>query len=210
MHAALVQTGLIATIAVSLSAALVFGVVARKLRLSLIVGYMLAGILVGPHTPGFVADQQLAEQLAEIGIALLMFGVGLHFSLADLLAVRRIAVPGAIGQSVIATAFGALVGVVCGWGLTAGLVFGLALSVASTVVLVRGLTDLRQLDSVHGHVAVGWLVVEDLLTVLILVALPALGGDSAGLGAELGLLVLKIAGLCVLYMVGTRLVPWFL
>src|SRR5688572_25432958 len=137
---AAVQTELIATIAVSLSAALALGFVARKLRLSTIVGYMLAGILVGPHTPGFVADQHLADQLSEIGIALLMFGVGLHFSIDDLVAVRLVAVPGAVGQSLIATLFGVLVGMLCGWPLTAGIVFGLALSVASTVVLVRGLT----------------------------------------------------------------------
>ena len=211
MLATTAHTGLIATIAVSLSVAMVLGFAARKLRVSPIVGYMLAGILIGPNTPGFVADQQLAEQLAEIGIALLMFGVGLHFSLGDLLAVRRIAVPGAIGQSLVATAFGALVGVLCGWGLIAGLVFGLALSVASTVVLVRGLTDMRQLHSVHGHVAVGWLVVEDLLTVLILIALPVLAsGDSSGFAGSLAVMVLKMFGLGVLYVVGTRIVPWFL
>ncbi len=212
---ALANTDLIATIAVSLSAALGFGVVARKLRLSPIVGYMLAGVLVGPHTPGFVADIHLAEQLAEIGIALLMFGVGLHFSLADLLAVRRVAVPGAIGQCALATAAGAVLGWWCGWGWVPGVVFGMALSVASTVVLVRGLTDLRQLHSVHGHVAVGWLVVEDLLTVLMLIALPALAGGDAGPGSgglwpSLGGMVLKVAGLGVLYVVGQRVVPWFL
>lgn len=214
MLAALAQTELIATIAVSLTAALALGVLARKLRLSPIVGYMLAGILVGPHTPGFVADQHLAEQLAEIGIALLMFGVGLHFSVADLLAVKRVAIPGAIGQSLLATVFGVGVAWSCGWGLSAGLVFGLALAVASTVVLVRGLQDLRQLNSVHGHVAVGWLVVEDLMTVLILVALPALavgeGGESGGLWLSLGTTALKILGLGVLYVVGTKVVPWFL
>jgi CPA2 family monovalent cation:H+ antiporter-2 len=205
------NTELIATLAVSLSAALVLGFVARKLRLSTIVGYMLAGILVGPHTPGFVADQHLADQLSEIGIALLMFGVGLHFSIGDLLAVRRVAVPGAVGQSLIATLFGVLVGYACGWDLGAGLVFGLALSVASTVVLVRGLTDQKQLHSLHGHVAVGWLVVEDLFTVLILVALPALGGATdGGLLPSLGRTALKILGLCVMYGVGTRVVPWFL
>jgi len=211
MLAAVAQTELIATIAISLSAALALGFVARKLRLSTIVGYMLAGILVGPHTPGFVADQHLAEQLAEIGIALLMFGVGLHFSIGDLLAVRRIAVPGAVGQSLIATLFGVVVAWACGWDLIAGIVFGLALSVASTVVLVRGLTDLRQLHSLHGHVAVGWLVVEDLFTVLILVALPALAsGTDAGLLSSLGWTVLKILGLGVMYVGGTRVVPWFL
>jgi len=213
MLAALANTELIATIAVSLSAALVFGVVARKLRVSPIVGYMLAGILVGPHTPGFVANQELADQLAEIGIALLMFGVGLHFSLDDLLAVRRVAVPGALGQSAFATVFGIGVALACGWDWVAGLVFGMALSVASTVVLIRGLTDFRQLESVHGHVAVGWLVVEDLLTVLMLIALPTLAGDGSGesgLWLALGTTTLKLAGLGVLYVVGTRVVPWFL
>ena len=216
MLAAVANTDLIATIAVSLSAALVLGFLARKLRLSTIVGYMLAGVLVGPHTPGFVADQHLAEQLSEIGIALLMFGVGLHFSLDDLIAVRRVAVPGAIGQSAIATAFGVVVALACGWSATAGLVFGLALSVASTVVLVRGLTDQRQLHSLHGHVAVGWLVVEDLFTVLILVALPALAGGGAngeagrGLLANLGWTALQLGGLALLYLGGTRIVPWFL
>jgi CPA2 family monovalent cation:H+ antiporter-2 len=216
------QTDLIATIAISLSAALLLGVLARKLRLAPIVGYMLAGVLVGPHTPGFVADAQLAEQLAEIGIALLMFGVGLHFSVDDLVNVRKVAVPGAVGQSALATLFGVLVAWLAGWGVVAGLVFGMALSVASTVVLVRGLTDLRQLHSLHGHVAVGWLVVEDLFTVLILVALPALAGAANGdanatdpaaggsLVANLGLTVVKIAGLAVLYIGGTRVVPWFL
>jgi monovalent cation:H+ antiporter-2, CPA2 family len=205
------HTELIATIAISLSAALILGFLARKLRLSTIVGYMLAGILVGPHTPGFVADQHLAEQLAEIGIALLMFGVGLHFSVKDLLAVRRVAIPGAIGQSLIATIFGVAVGQMFGWPLSAGMVFGLALSVASTVVLVRGLTDLNQLQSSHGHVAIGWLVVEDLFTVLILVALPALAGSSeGGLVGNLGWTTVKVLGLGVLYVGGTRVVPWFL
>jgi CPA2 family monovalent cation:H+ antiporter-2 len=208
---AVAHTELIATIAVSLSAALVLGYAARSLRLSPIVGYMLAGVLVGPHTPGFVADQALAEQLAEIGIALLMFGVGLHFSLDDLLAVRRIAIPGAIGQSLLATGCGALLGIACGWGLGAGVVFGLALSVASTVVLIRGLTDQKQLESMHGHVAVGWLVVEDLFTVLILVLLPAWAGTGEQGLATAGLWTLvKLAGLGLLYVAGVRLVPWFL
>ena len=208
---AVAQTELIATIAISLTAALALGVLARKLRIAPIVGYMLAGIAVGPHTPGFVADAHLAEQLAEIGIALLMFGVGLHFSVDDLVSVRRVAVPGALGQSLVATLFGVAVALACGWTLSAGIVFGLALSVASTVVLVRGLTDLRQLHSLHGHVAVGWLVVEDLFTVLILVALPALAGASDGsLVADLGWTAVKVAALALLYVGGTRIVPWFL
>ncbi len=217
MLASLTHTELIATIAVSLSAAMVFGFLARKAKLSPIVGYMLAGILVGPQTPGFVADQRLTEQLSEIGISLLMFGVGLHFSLDDLLAVRRIAVPGAVFQSLAATVFGALLGVACGWTWTAGIVFGLALSVASTVVLIRGLTDIKQLHSLHGHVAVGWLIVEDLFTVLILVALPAFAVDAAtsadstsGFVAMVASTLAKVAGLAVLYAIGTRVVPWFL
>lgn len=213
MLATLARTELIATVALSLAAAMVFGYIARRLGLSTIVGYMLAGVLVGPHTPGFVADQALADQLAEIGIALLMFGVGLHFSLDDLAAVRRVAVPGAIVQSALATGAGTLVAWAAGWPTSAGLVFGLALSVASTVVLVRGLTDQRQLDSLHGHVAVGWLVVEDLFTVLALVLLPALapGGDGGtGLAAQLGRTMLELGALAVLYVGGTRLVPWFL
>src|SRR5688572_7015277 len=209
--ASLSSTGLIETIAVGLSAALLFGFVARLLGLSPIVGYMLAGVAVGPHTPGFVADQELASQLSEIGIALLMFGVGLHFSLADLLAVRRIAVPGAVVQSVLATAAGVAVAAAVGWTFAAGLVFGLALSVASTVVLVRGLTDHRLLASPQGHAAIGWLVVEDLFTVLILVALPALAATGErSLPAILGATGLKMLGLSAVYVAGIFVVPRFL
>ena len=201
---------LVATVAVSLTAALVFGFLARRVGLSPIVGYMLAGLAVGPHTPGFVVDAGLAQQLAEIGIALLMFGVGLHFSLQDLLAVRSIAVPGALGQSAVATGFGVLVAWCSGWGLATGLVFGLALSVASTVVLVRGLEDQRLLHSPQGHVAIGWLVVEDLLTVFVLLALPTLATGDGHLLANAGAAALKLAGLGLAYAAGVRAVPWFL
>ena len=153
---------LILTLTAGLVAALVGGFVTQRLRLSPIVGYLIAGILVGPYTPGFVADRALAEQLAEIGVILLMFGVGLQFHIKDLLAVRRVAIPGAIVQSVTATALGALLAQAAGWSLGAGIVFGIALSVASTVVLIRVLSDYRQLHTPAGHIAVGWLVVEDL------------------------------------------------
>ncbi len=162
-----------------------FGYITHRLGLSPIVGYLLAGTLVGPHTPGFVADAALAEQLAEIGVILLMFGVGLQFHIEELLAVRRVAIPGAIAQSVVATVLGALLAVAFGWSWPAGIVFGMALAVASTVVLVRVLADNNHLHTPAGHIAVGWLVVEDLFTVVALVLLPALVGESSGVGAAL-------------------------
>ena len=171
---------LILTLTGGLSAALVLGYITQRIGLSPIVGYLLAGTLVGPHTPGFVADASLAEQLAEIGVILLMFGVGLQFHVEELLAVRRVAVPGAIGQSAVATVLGALLARSFGWDWSAGLVFGMALSVASTVVLVRVLADNNDLHTPAGHIAVGWLVVEDLFTVLALVLLPALFGSVGG------------------------------
>jgi CPA2 family monovalent cation:H+ antiporter-2 len=209
---------LIATLAIGLSAALVLGFVARKLGFSPIVGYLLAGIAVGPHTPGFVADAALAMELAEIGVILLMFGVGLHFSLKDLLAVRRIAIPGAVFQSALATALGIAVGCLSGWPLGAGLVFGLALSVASTVVLIRGLADQQALDSVPGHVAIGWLLIEDLLTVLILVLMPALAESLGGHpGAEISVVTAlalttgKVLLLTfIVFFVGSKGVPFLL
>ena len=167
---------LITTIVAGLVLAFAFGFVASRLRLPPLVGYLLAGVAVGPHTPGFVADTGLAQQIAEIGVILLMFGVGLHFSLRDLIAVHRIAVPGAVGQMVTATAIGAGVAHLWGWTLGEGLVFGLALSVASTVVLLRALHQRNALDSSNGRIAVGWLIVEDLAMVLTLVLLPALAG----------------------------------
>ena len=169
------ETTLIATIAVGLVLAFGLGFLANRLRLPPLVGYLLAGIAVGPFTPGYVADTGLAQQLAEIGVILLMFGVGLHFSVGDLMAVRRIAVPGAVAQIVTATAIGLGMAHFWGWGLGAGLVFGLALSVASTVVLLRALEERGELDSADGRIAVGWLIVEDLAMVLALVLLPATG-----------------------------------
>jgi CPA2 family monovalent cation:H+ antiporter-2 len=217
-------TELIGTIAVGLTAAFLGGLLAWRLRLPLIVGYMLAGVAVGPFTPGFVADQHLAPQLAEIGVILLMFGVGIHFSVGDLLAVRRLALPGAIGQVAVATLLGVGLARLWGWSLGAGLVFGLALSVASTVVLLRALTERNDLGSPAGRVAVGWLVVEDLIMVVALVLLPAvalpLGGIDAGAppaagGADLALALLltlgKVAAFVALMLVaGVRVIPWLL
>ena len=175
---------LIATLVIGLVLACVGGLIASKLRLPPLVGYLLAGVAVGPFTPGFVADRELAAQLAEIGVILLMFGVGLHFSINDLQAIRRIAVPGALGQIAVATAIGAATAFAWGWSFGAGLVFGLALSVASTVVLLRALEERNALDTDKGRIAVGWLIVEDLAMVLALVLLPAfgapLGSDIAG------------------------------
>ncbi len=206
---------LIPTLTGGLAAALICGYVTFRLGLSPIVGYLLAGFLVGPNTPGFVADKHLADELAEVGVILLMFGVGLQFHLKELLAVRRVALPGAIGQSLAATLLGTLVGVAAGWGWSAGIVFGLAISVASTVVLMRVLSDNGDLHTPAGHIAVGWLVVEDLFTVLVLVLLPAVfaGGAPApgGLPAALGIAVAKVGAMVALtFLVGERLVPWLL
>jgi CPA2 family monovalent cation:H+ antiporter-2 len=174
------NVALISTIAVGLVYALIGGLLAARLRLPPLVGYLLAGIAVGPFTPGFVADVTLAPQLAEIGVILLMFGVGMHFSLGDLLAVRNIALPGALVQIAAATALGAGLAHFWGWGLGPGLVFGLALSVASTVVLLRALEARGSLQSENGRIAIGWLIVEDFVTVLVLVLLPALAGSLGG------------------------------
>ncbi|MFN4004733.1 MAG: YbaL family putative K(+) efflux transporter [Hylemonella sp.] len=210
---------LISTIAAGFGLAMVFGLLASQLRMPPLVGYLLAGILIGPHTPGFVADVQLAAQLAEIGVMLLMFGVGLHFSLHDLMAVRRMAVPGAVVQIAVATLMGALVALLWGWGWGAALVFGLCLSVASTVVLLRALEARGLLQSVNGQIAVGWLVVEDLVMVLVLVLLPALAGlfgaaaatPNAALddiGQTVGLTLAKVTAFIVLMLVvGRRLLP---
>jgi CPA2 family monovalent cation:H+ antiporter-2 len=214
------EVSLIATVAMGLVLAFAFGFVAIKLRLPPLVGYLVAGIALGPFTPGLVADAGLAGQLAEIGVILLMFGVGLHFSAADLLAVRWIAVPGAVAQIVIATAIGAVLAMAWGWSLGAGLVLGLSLSVASTVVLLRALDERNAVDSVNGRIAVGWLIVEDLAMVLALVLLPALaemlGGDAGH--APDGNLLVTVAltlGKVVLFVgivlaVGPRVVPWLL
>jgi len=209
---------LITTIAAALGLALIFGFAAVRLRLPALVGYLVAGIVIGPFTPGFVADQELAGQLAEIGVMLLMFGVGLHFSLEDLMAVRKIALPGAIVQIAAATAMGAGVAHFWGWSLGAGIVFGLALSVASTVVLLKALEGVGVLDSMNGRIAVGWLVVEDLVMVLVLVLLPSLAGlrdgdpaDSADVVKTLAIALGQVAVFVVLMLVvGRRLFPWLL
>ena len=213
------DVNLIATIAAGFGLAMVFGLLAARLRMPPLVGYLLAGILIGPATPGFVADMGLASQLAEIGVMLLMFGVGLHFSLDDLMAVRRVAVPGAIVQIAAATALGAGVALWWGWSPGAALVFGLSLSVASTVVLLRALEAQGLLRSIHGQIAVGWLIVEDLVMVLVLVLLPAVaevlsagrgpaeasGGD---LGSVIGITLAKVAAFVVLMLVvGRRVLP---
>ena len=194
---------LILTLTGGLVAAFIGGYVTHRSKLSPIVGYLAAGILVGPFTPGFVADRALAEQLAEIGVILLMFGVGLQFHVEDLLAVRRVAVPGAIVQSLVATALGAAVAYAAGWDLAAGLIFGIALSVASTVVLVRVLSDHRQLHTPAGHIAVGWLVVEDLFTVLVLVLMPAMFGENrdASPFIAISLAIAKVAALTIFTIV---------
>lgn len=210
---------LITTIAAALGFGLIFGMLAVRLKLPALVGYLFAGILIGPATPGFVADVALAGQLAEIGVMLLMFGVGLHFSLDDLLEVRAIALPGAILQIAVATGMGLAVAHLWGWTLGAGLVFGLALSVASTVVLLRALEERGILDSLNGRIAVGWLVVEDLVTVLMLVMLPALAGPlggtasngGAGIWSSLALTLGQVAAFVVfMLLVGRKLFPWFL
>lgn len=205
---------LILTLTVALTAALVLGFVTHALRLSPIVGYLLAGIAVGPFTPGFEADHGVAEQLAEVGVILLMFGVGLHFHVRELVAVKDIAVPGALVQSAVATLLGALVGRLVGWEWPTALIFGGATSVASTVVLVRVLSDSHDLHTRTGHIAVGWLVVEDLLTVVALVLLPALlnaASGTAGVPAALGMAALKILLLvALLAVVGGRTIPWVL
>lgn len=205
-------TPLLSLIVVGLGLAFVLGAIARRLGLSPLVGYLLAGVAVGPFTPGFVGDQHVAEELSELGVILLMFGVGLHFSVADLMAVRRIAVPGALLQIVLATALGVGLALLLGWSLAAGLVFGLALSVASTVVLLRALEEARMQNSVRGRIAIGWLVVEDLAMVLALVLLPATAGASGGTPGmvALGLLLTlgKVAAfVAVTLVLGRRAVP---
>ncbi|HEY7754270.1 MAG TPA: cation:proton antiporter, partial [Steroidobacteraceae bacterium] len=205
-------TPLIATIVGGLGLAFVLGAVAARLRLSPIVGYLLAGIAVGPFTPGFVADQQLANELAEIGVILLMFGVGMHFSVRDLLSVRAIALPGAVVQIAVATVLGALLGRSLGWGWGAGILFGLSLSVASTVVLLRALEERGLVTSERGRIAVGWLIVEDIAMVLALVLLPALTGVLAGESLPPGEVaravfatVAKVAAFMVVVLVAGRL-----
>jgi CPA2 family monovalent cation:H+ antiporter-2 len=218
---------LIAILVAGLGLAFVFGALAQKLRISPLVGYLVAGVAVGPFTPGFVADQNLANELAEIGVILLMFGVGLHFSLKDLLSVKAIAVPGAIVQIGTATLLGMGLGLLMGWGWVAGVVFGLALSVASTVVLLRALQERRLVQSEKGKIAVGWLIVEDLAMVLALVMIPAVadavrgaqpgvpsplsGQFDLGLWGVLGFTLMKVvAFIAFMLVVGRRVIPWIL
>ncbi len=214
------HTSLIATICAGLGLAFVFGAIANRLKLPVLVGYLVAGVVVGPFTPGYVADQELAPQLAEIGVILLMFGVGLHFSVKDLMAVRKIAIPGAAVQILVATVMGMGLAHLLGWTLGAGIVFGLALSVASTVVLLRALQERRLIETDRGRIAVGWLIVEDLAMVLALVLLPALsgmlGGEApppgpGGVAGAFAITIGKVAAFVALMLVvGRRVIPWIL
>jgi CPA2 family monovalent cation:H+ antiporter-2 len=208
---------LVSTIAIGLVLAFAFGVLANRVRLPPLVGYLLAGILIGPFTPGFVADQNIANQLAEVGVILLMFGVGLHFSLKDLLSVRAIAVPGALAQALVATPLGLAIGWSLGWSMGAGIIFGVALSVASTVVLLRVLQERRLLETERGRITVGWLVVQDIAMVLMLVLLPGLtalfkGMESAPKAIEIARALGILLGqftifLAVMLLVGKKLIP---
>ena len=208
------HTPLIGTIVAGLVIAFAMGALAHRLKLPPIAGYLLAGVIVGPFTPGFVADSGLAAELAEIGVILLMFGVGLHFSLRDLLSVKAIAVPGALVQIGAATLMGMALAWALGWPPAAGFVFGLSLSVASTVVLLRALQARGLIETERGRIAVGWLIVEDLAMVLALVLLPALaaaGQDGAALAGSMAAIVLKVAGfVALMLLVGRRLIPWLL
>ena len=206
---------LILTFVGGLTAALLFGLIARKLHLSPLVGYLLAGVVVGPYSPGFVADSHTVEQFAELGVILLMFGVGLHFHLKDLIAVQKVAVPGAVVQISVATVLGVIVGWCFGWSTISGLVFGMAISVASTVVLTRVLEDHQNLHTPSGHVALGWLVVEDLFTILLLVLIPAvMEARQSGAGgwdsilSELGWMFVKLSVLVALTLfAGKKIIP---
>lgn len=212
------STPLITTIVGGLVLAFLLGTLAHRLRISPLVGYLAAGVLAGPFTPGFVADTSLAPELAEIGVILLMFGVGLHFSLKDLLAVKAIAIPGAVAQIAVATLLGMGLSHLLGWDLMAGFVFGLCLSTASTVVLLRALEERQLIDSQRGQIAIGWLIVEDLAMVLTLVLLPAfagvMGNETTSLSqlfTELAITIGKvIAFITLMIVVGRRLVPWIL
>lgn len=213
---------LITTLAAGFGIALVLGFIAERLKIPALVGYLLSGIIIGPATPGFVADVNLASQLSEIGVMLLMFGVGLHFSLSDLLAVKRIAIPGAVVQMAIATVLGMLIAWGWGWTWGAGLIFGLSLSCASTVVLLKALESRDLVDTMNGRIAVGWLVVEDLATVLVLVLLPPvaglLGGSTTGeaqnfqsIGITIVQTLLQVAAfIALMLIVGRRVMPWLL
>ena len=206
---------LIGTIVAGLVVAFIMGALAQRLKVSPIAGYLLAGVVVGPFTPGIVADSVLTAELAEIGVILLMFGVGLHFSLRDLIDVRKIALPGAVVQITAATAMGTALALALGWNLAAGLVFGLSLSVASTVVLLRALESRNLVDTDRGRIAIGWLIVEDIATVLALVMLPAIvGAMQGGQGSPLyilGLTILKLGGfVALMLLVGRKAIPWAL
>ncbi|WP_241625165.1 YbaL family putative K(+) efflux transporter [Rosenbergiella epipactidis] len=211
-------TPLITTLVGGLVLAFLFGMLANRLRISPLVGYLLAGVLAGPFTPGFVADTNLAPELAELGVILLMFGVGLHFSLKDLMSVKSIAIPGAIAQIIVATLLGMGLSSLLGWPLISGLVFGLCLSTASTVVLLRALEERQLLDSQRGRIAIGWLIVEDLVMVLALVLLPAMAGVLEKGEANFSLLAWDllltlgkvIAFMLLMMIVGRRLIPWIL
>ena len=212
-------TPLIALLAVSLVLALILGFIAAKLRLPPLVGYLLAGVACGPHTPGFIGDMAIAHELAEIGVILLMFGVGMHFSLRDLLAVRRIALPGALIQTIAVTGIGVLLGQYWGWGIGAGIVLGLAMAVASTVVLLRALEASGGLTTVGARIVVGWLVVEDLLTVVVLVVLPSVAGLLGGHSDEppqrvlltIAITLAKVgAFVAFMLVIGARVLPWVL
>ncbi len=228
------ETPLITTLVAGFGLAFLFGLLAQRLKLPLIAGYLIAGVLIGPFTPGFVANMDLATELAELGVILLMFGVGLHFSPRDLMAVKALAVPGAVGQITVATAFGSLVGWFLGWSFGAGLIFGLALSVASTVVLLRALQDRDLVQTEKGRVAVGWLIVEDLVMVMALVLIPPLAGLLGGTPVPVGedaeivaevtsgigigpiaatvliTLVKAAAFVALMLVIGRRVIPWIL
>jgi CPA2 family monovalent cation:H+ antiporter-2 len=224
------ETPLITTLVAGFGLAFLFGLLAQRLKLPLIAGYLLAGVVIGPFTPGYVADLGLATELAELGVILLMFGVGLHFSPRDLMAVRLVAVPGAVGQIAVATAFGTAVGWLMGWSIGGSLIFGLALSVASTVVLLRALQDRELVQSEKGRVAVGWLIVEDLVMVFTLVLVPPLAGllggiampveDGAEMVGQVGIgpiaatvlitLTKAVAFIALMLVVGRRIIPWVL
>ena len=207
---------LIETLALALGAAFLGGLVARRIRLPSIAGYLLAGVVIGPFTPGLVASTGTASELAELGVILLMFGVGIHFSIPELLAQKRIAIPGAIGQIAVATVLGTVLGIALGWGVAGGVVLGLAVSVASTVVLLRALMERGELDTPQGHIAVAWLIVEDLFTVAVLVLLPTVApllggaGDMSVADAALGVglaIVKAVAFTALMLVAGTRVIP---
>jgi CPA2 family monovalent cation:H+ antiporter-2 len=208
---------ILTTIAAAFAVAWVLGLITQRIGLSPIVGYLLAGVVIGPHTPGFTGDVEIAQQLAEVGVILLMFGVGLHFHLKDLLAVKGIAIPGAIGQSLVAMIATAGVFYAFDWPLRSGMVLGMAMAVASTVVLLRVLMDRNMLNTVHGHVAVGWLIVEDIFTVLVLVLIPVIGTppdgaetESSGLAAIGWALAKLVALVAIVLFAGSKVVPWIL